>query len=317
MLQLPAPAMLALLSFAQSADAQSLGHYPHKAGRHQVPKHTKFIWNPGDGVLELEVNRSLRVATVGKGPASRLVLRPGKAVVHEKFAFRDRTVFLSENPSLCLGSETGQVEDGARIVAQPCDKSGEQPSPHQAFHFGLDNRIKSIGSAMCMVVKNNKMVPGAEIVLGDCGEHDGFIGNKMFARQGGKIQVKRRTDLHFNVQNGAVGNPIVLWKTEAGRDESFDFSKDGRLRVKGSDKLCLVALGGIAPGRSIRTVLCSTGPEPLPEEKFEYDDSRNVICASEDKNMVFNVKGGAMKPGDELVIWPVDESRLLQPSQEL
>merc|ERR1719188_378233 len=281
---------------------------------HKMPKHTKFIWNPGDGIFELEANRSLRIATIGRGPASRLIIKLGKAAVHEKFIFRDRAVFLTENQGMCLGSETKTLEDGARIVLQDCELQDGQPVPHQAFIFGLDKRIKALGSGLCMIVKDNNMKPGAEIVLGECGEHSGFIGNKVFVQSAGKVQVKSRTDLHFNVQQAAVGGPIVLWKSEIGRDESFEFV-DGRLKPKDQPKICLVPLGGLSPGQRLSAVMCTA--DGVPEEQFHYDDDRHCVASTVDPNMVFNVKGGAMQPGDEVVLWPVDESSLQKPAEEL
>lgn len=277
--------------------------------KHNAPTHARFVWEPPpDGFIELEANRTLRIAVTSQESKHTVSLELGKAYPHEKFVFQDGAIYLAANPMLCLGAEAKTIERGARIVVQGCERSGRGAAPHQGFALGADGRIKAGATELCMNVKGGKMNPGTEIVLWHCKDPES-VKNELFVHAGGMIQVRFRPDLHFNVQAGATKSPgagIVLWKSEATGQDSFEFLESGQLRLKHKQEICLNAERGAEAGHAIIGWPCSK-ESPTPNELFGYDIVRAVFYARQDPNLVLNVKGGDMVPGASIVLWPAKE----------
>jgi hypothetical protein len=273
----------------------------HLFAKANVPAHSKFAWT-ADGALELEANRSLRVNLGGKGQLRWAELAPGKAANHERFSFRGGKITLQVNPTICLGAEDGELAEGVRIRAQACVKDAE----HQAFVMNREGRVRSSIKHLCMTPRESASNLGAEIVLGACvGEWSRFAHH-----HGGKLAVRQPqfADLHFNLQGGALDAPLVLWKSAPSNTDSFEWSESGQLRLRGRP-VCLVAQGGIVQGSRIVSSRCTDEGKPSPSELFGYDDSRSVIFAKASPDLVFNAEGGAMSPGDRLVLWPARRER--------
>jgi hypothetical protein len=147
---------------------------------------------------------------------------------------------------------------------------------------------------------------GAEILLGACaGEWSRFAHHRS-----GKLAVRQaqRADLHFNLQGGALDGPVVLWKSPPSNADAFEWSEAGQLRIKGRP-VCLIAQAGVVRGSRIVGGPCTEEGEPSPNELFGYDESRSVVFARADPDLVFNAEGGAMAAGDRMVLWPARQER--------
>merc|ERR1712187_587406 len=128
------------------------------------------------------------------------------------------------------------------------------------------------------------------------------------------IKVVANPELHFNIAGGLTekpeGLPIVLYSYRPGPHESFEFNTMGQLLVRpstnlrGAASMCLNAEGGLLKGNKIILWPCS--PEPTPNERWRYDESLHAVVSLENPELGFNVAGGALTGGTQVLVWSLE-----------
>jgi len=275
-----------------------------------VPRHSRFTVTKA-GVVELVENRELRLNAQGGGmaPGDALLLWPCSAQTHEVFDIRDNVIRLHANPLLCLNAEGG-ANAGARIITWPCSHRG-LPEAHEEFRFGEDGRIRLLQHPdTCISVRGGLVELGATLILWPCGQDASHM-HDVFVNHDGVIRLEANREYHFNAQGGDVVNsaPVVLWRCEPSRHEIFEFTfPENRMRLKHKPELCVNAAGGLGPGN--RLIMWPCAAEPAVNERFVYDLERQVIHAQAVRTLAFNVKGGNMQNGGEVILWTTDEAEL-------
>lgn len=281
---------------------------PQGAGA--IPRHSKFRV-ARSGAIELIANPALRLNV--KGGAMKegdpLILWPCSAQKHELFDMADGVIKLRTNPVLCLNAEGGP-NIGARIVTWPCAHRGTT-DPNEEFSLGRDGRIRlRTHPNLCINVKGGAITMGAEIVLWACTEGDNSTNDK-FVYQDGLFQLQANQDFHLNCAGGDVTNTssLVLWRCEPSLHEIFEFTfPESRIRMKHKPEMCVNAEGGLGPGA--RLIIWPCQPEVQFNERFVYDKEREVIHPMAIPTLAFNVKGGNVANGGEIILWTVDEPDL-------
>lgn len=282
-----------------------------------VPAHSKFQVTPA-GVIELLENPQLRLNSKGgkMEEGDQIVLWPCAAQNHEIFDFAGGLVKLRANPLFCLNAQGG-TNLGAKIVTWPCSHRGF-PEEHEGFEFGKDGRIRlKKHPDKCITVKEGRLELGTEVVLWKCGQTNAHTHDR-FVYKDGLIQLEANRDYHLNLYGGDVTTsaPVVLWTCAPGPHEIFEFTfPDNRIRLKHKPELCLNAEGGLAQGS--RLVLWPCHAEAEPHEKFVYDKVRQVIHSQYISTLAFNVKGGTIQSGAEIILWTTDEDPARQRGLEL
>lgn len=284
----------------QSGIIQGVGHLDRLA---ELSAHMTFD-STETGLLVSRANNALRInvrnALTQSG--SDLVLWQCESKSHELFQLSGTQIQLVANPQLCLNAERGLVE-GHRLITYPC---GADNGASEEFFYdnGLLKALRA--PELCIDVKGGEMKSGAELQLWTCHGNE----NEMFHLDGTKIFLKKYPHLNFNVAGGDVaghGSPVILWSCEGADHELFEFTFDGRLRMKTFPDLCLNAEGGVRSGNKIILFPCHS--EPQDTELFTYDRSSGLIIATMDPNLGLNAAGGQAQAGDEIVLWPLSESR--------
>lgn len=295
-------ALLAALAFEFCSRAET-------AAVGSLPPHARFQFE--DGLIRLQEKPELRLNIKGGKleAGDPLVLWPCSPQSHELFDISpDGLIKLQANPQFCLNAEGG-ASAGTRIVTWPCEHGGIR-AEHEEFSLGADGRLRlKQQPKMCINIKGGLIQLGAEVVLWPCGS--GAEPNELFTVQDGMIKVRANTTFHLNVAQGDLEKsaPVVVWACQAAAHEAFEATGDKRIRVKSRPELCLNAEGGVAMAKRIIAWPCAETPQA--NELFVYDKDRGVIFSVEDPALGFNAKGGSMHPGDELVLWPLEDKKEL------
>lgn len=280
-------------------------------GARAVPRHSKFKVSK-TGEIELAAHPQLRINVQGghMSEGDPLVLWPCSAQNHELFDFVDGVIKLRANPSLCLNAEAGP-NVGAKIVTWPCAHRGVYEG-HEGFTFGKDGRIRLTEHPdKCINVKEGRLAASSEVVLWKCETDDNHMHDR-FTYQDGVIRLMARRDLHLNVQGGDLVNsaPVIVWSCNPGLHEVFEFVyPENRIRLKHKPEMCVNAEGGLTLGA--RLVIWPCHAVPAPHEKFVYDTERQVIHPQMVSTVSWNVKGGNMQNGGEIILWLTDEKEEL------
>merc|ERR1712217_309627 len=151
---------------------------------------------------------------------------------------------------------------------------------------------------------------GAELVLWPCGAEPNHK-HDVFVYKDGLIQLKSDPDYHFNAQGGDVTSsvPVVLWRCEPSKHEVFEFTyPDNRMRLKHKSEMCVNAEGGLAQGS--RLIVWPCAPEVDVNERFIYDETNQVISPQAIRTLAYNVKGGNVQNGGEVILWTTDEAEV-------
>lgn len=275
-----------------------------------LPRHSR--WTVArSGVVELVANPELRLNVKGGGleKGDPLILWPCSAQSHEVWDVDRGAIKLRQNPLLCLNAEGG-ARSGARIITWPCSHMGT-PEPNEEFLLGQDGRIRLIDHpSLCISVKGGLVELGAGLVLGKCGKLASHT-HDVFVHHDGVLQLKADRAFHFNAMGGDLLNssPVVLWKCEPAMHEVFEFTwPDNRIRLKQKPEMCVNAEGGLGQGN--RLIIWPCAPISEVNERFVYDKERQVIHPQAVRTLAFNVKGGDLQNGGEIVLWTTDESEL-------
>mmetsp|Transcript_89626 Transcript_89626/g.256795 ORF Transcript_89626/g.256795 Transcript_89626/m.256795 type:complete len:315 (-) Transcript_89626:56-1000(-) len=304
------------LPLAARAGAALWASFVWAAGAAQeVPAHMKFALV--DGELRALARPELRLNAKGGNISVGvpLILWPCSAHNHELFdpVSPEGLIRLTVVPrepggsgGLCLNAEGG-ARSGANIVTWPCAQTGELVQHEQFVYDEVTGLLRyKHDRELCMNVKGGATALGAELILWPCGEEPGP--NEQFYFEDGMIVLRLNRTLHLNVEGGNLQDPgkkVLIWNCHAGAHESFAFGRDGRLRLSGQEALCVNAEGGLGPGQ--RLVLFPCQEAPAENELFHQDDELGVILATAQTNLAFNAAGGGLRPGDEVMLWPLNE----------
>jgi len=271
--------------------------------------HSQFIFDGekgGAGLIKLKSDEKLRLNVKGGEPkeGDPVILWNCGPQNHELFKIEAGHIELAGHPGRCLNAEAGAAA-GHRIITWPCSKED-----NDQFIHGKDGRIRLKSKKdMCINIKGGGVEHGAELILWPCADKP--LPNEVFTFNDGLIQVKANPEFNFNVAGGNVteAGHLVLWTCNGAGHEVFQFTKAGELQLQAHPHLCLNAEGGLAPGHRVVAWPCSG--KTNPNELWKYDSKKNMISSKELPSIGFNVKGGAMEAGAEIVLWPLEEKQEL------
>jgi len=274
-----------------------------------VVKHSQFKYQKESGTIELVADPSLRLNVAGGElkQGDPLVLFPCVPQAHELFTLEDGVIKLQHSQSLCLNA--AGTNDGAKIVIWHCGQPGDRVV-HPEFVLGKDGRIRlRQRPKMCINAGSGRLTMGTHLMLFPCAT-DTAHPNEVFVFKDGLIQLKFQPTLHFNIMGVemALSSEVVLWSCQASSHEIFEF-REGRLHMKNQPDMCITAEGGVVNGHRLVAWPCSTDV-PASNELFSYDAERQVIYSGDDPNMGFNVKGGVMSAGGQIILWPLAKDEL-------
>lgn len=277
-----------------------------------IPKHSLFNYEPATGLFRLQQNTDLRLNIKGGAKSDQIkekgepaILWPCGPLNHELFIFKDGLIKLKVDENMCI-NVAGGASPGSNVNLWPCEHGGTRVE-HEEFEMRDDGRIALKQKPdMCLNIKGGAIEHGSEVILWPCSV-DGDGQNDVFSFNDGYIQVKGKPEFHFNIQGELKPEAkVVIWSCQAGPHESFDFTDDGRIRLKMMPDLCLNAEGGVAAGHRIIAYPCF--PSPEDNELFAYDSKKSVIYSKRNSELGFNVAGGGMNAGDEIVLWDLRET---------
>jgi len=275
-----------------------------------IPKHSLFSYDKESSLITLVGNPELRLnikGGLGEPQGAPIVLWPCGPLDHELFKMENGLIKSQADPNLCL-NVAGGANEGSPVSLWPCEHNGKK-EPHEEFDLRNDGRIALRQKPnMCLNVEGGQIQHGTKLVLWPCRTTP--PANELFiVNPNGYIQVKAKPEFHFNVQGAvAAGSQVGLWDCRAGPHESFEFTRDSRIRLKMANDWCLNAEGGVGPGNRIIAWPCAQTPQS--NELFKYDSKRKVVYAAENPNLGFNAAGGTMNAGDEILLWPFKDEEL-------
>lgn len=143
--------------------------------------------------------------------------------------------------------------------------------------------------------------------------------NMNFNFTNGVIHLVTKPELHLNAKGGDLkpGDPLILWPCAPHSHELFEsLSPQGLIKVKGvmgedgQGGLCLQAKGGPQAGAQIVSWPCLQGNQTVPQEQWEHVAATGQLRLVKHPDLCMNVKGGALNPGAELVLWPCSATPL-------
>jgi len=276
-----------------------------------IPKHALFSYDKESSLIAAVGNPELRLnikGGMGDGmQGAPIVLWPCGPLDHELFKMENGLIKSQADPNLCL-NVAGGAGQGSPVNLWPCEHDGKR-EPHEEFEIRNDGRIALRQKPdMCLNIQAGQIQHGQKILLWPCRTTP--PANELFIiNPNGYIQVKANPAFHFNVQGAvAAGSQVVLWDCRAGPHEALEFTRDSRIRLKMNNDWCLNAEGGVGPGNRIIAWPCAQ--TPASNELFKYDNKRKVVYAAENPNLGFNIAGGAIYAGDEIVLWPFKDEEL-------
>lgn len=227
---------------------------------------------------------------------------------HELFVPTDRNTIellmlaVHKKQHFCL-NVAGGLGLGHPIVVFRCGAGGDNVNPitpNEEMVMGEDGRIRiHTARHLCVTAEGGRLESGTRLVLTHCVEEDAQATHQIFVIDNDVIRVKARPELNFNVEGNRIydymdwpglSKPVVLWSCEDAFDALFIFNFRGQLQVRYRPLECLIATKGLRDGSQIRARNCSHEATPPAEERFAYDEDRQVIYASAAPHLIFSAR---------------------------
>jgi hypothetical protein len=258
----------------------------------------------GTFLIQVAGNPGLVLDVAGGSTAdnAKLIIWGPNGGENQKFKIKGTTIKSVKSGKVVDAS--GGLKQGAGLI-----QYGAHGGPNQQWAYDAGTKtIKSTTQNLVVDVKGGNLKPGGEVIVWPPNNGPNQKWELIPVAKAGKqakisgtflIQIANNPGLVLDVTGGSTADnaKLIIWGPNGGDNQKFKIKGTTISSVK-SGKV-VDAAGGLKQGAG----LIQFGAHGGANQQWQYDPATQTI-KSTSENLVLDVKGGNLKPGGEVIVWP-------------